>query len=88
MLKPDTIYNFHVLEGLKKLPDESIDMVDLTLVQEHILGTEIITESKALLAADVDASGDVNSLDVALIKKYLLGLITEFPGENQTGGVR
>ncbi|HEX2926442.1 MAG TPA: dockerin type I domain-containing protein, partial [Ruminiclostridium sp.] len=30
--------------------------------------------------ADLDANGDVNALDFSLLKQYLLGSITKFPG--------
>ena len=38
--------------------------------------------TQQLLYGDVDGSGDVNSLDYALIKSYLLGNVTEFPDIN------
>ncbi|RCX14851.1 dockerin type I repeat protein, partial [Anaerobacterium chartisolvens] len=30
--------------------------------------------------ADLDGNGAVNTVDMLLLKQYLLGLITEFPG--------
>lgn len=38
--------------------------------------------SSAFLYGDLDGSGDVNSLDYALIKGYVLGLVASFPSEN------
>jgi hypothetical protein len=35
-----------------------------------------------LLYGDLDDSGDVNALDIALMKQYLLGIITTFPTVN------
>lgn len=61
--------------------DESIDSLDLMLIQKHLLGTETI-ENTGL--ADLDASGTVDALDFALMKQYLLGIITAFPGESVT----
>ncbi len=47
------------------------------LIMKHLLGETL--ENTAL--ADLDASGTVDAIDFALMKQYLLGIVTIFPGQ-------
>ena len=58
--------------------DGQIDAIDFQLITKHILGTEILQNTKP---ADLNADGSVDSLDSVLLKQYLLGMITKFPAE-------
>ncbi|EMS72235.1 endo-1,4-beta-xylanase [Ruminiclostridium cellobioparum] len=58
--------------------DGQIDAIDFQLIKKHILGTEILRDTKP---ADLNADGSVDSLDFVLLKQYLLGMITKFPAE-------
>ncbi|MCQ2514512.1 MAG: dockerin type I domain-containing protein [Ruminococcus sp.] len=53
--------------------DGNINVEDITLIQQYLVGLENLTE-KQLVLADVDGSGIVNIKDATTIQKYLLGL--------------
>ena len=52
---------------------------DLTSLQRHILGISRITNPYKLIAADVNRSGTINSLDYRLIKRLILRVVNDFP---------
>lgn len=61
---------------------DQTDMItseDATAVFAHVLGTAIIEDPLALLAADVDDSGVVDLADVTLLTDYVTGKISELP---------
>lgn len=49
------------------------------LVAQHIVETITLTGDD-FLAADVNDDFAVNGADLLLIKRYIVGIITEFPG--------
>ena len=57
--------------------DNSVDVLDATLVQKHSSGTADLTE-KQLAAADVNSDNNVDILDAIEIQKFAAGKITEF----------
>lgn len=59
--------------------DKGVNSLDLSALRLHILGAAQLTGTN-LANADVDASGDVNSIDFGYVRKYLLGMISSFPG--------
>jgi hypothetical protein len=54
--------------------------LDFVALKKHLLGIEVLKDPKL---ADLDGSGTVDVLDFSLLKKYLLGNITAFPGESK-----
>ncbi len=63
-------------------PDAAMDGVttfDLVLISRHILQIDLFASPYQLIAADVNGSGTVSSLDMVLIQKRILGLIDAFP---------
>ena len=55
---------------------------DILLIQNHILGNKKIKLIPSLVAADVDNSGNVSSLDIILLRKILLGYPNSFSTDN------
>ncbi|ACL76467.1 glycosyl hydrolase 53 family protein [Ruminiclostridium cellulolyticum] len=74
------------MKGSKNKKLIVISLLILILVFEnlilHINNYTVSAAAPQLLYGDVDVSGEVNSLDYALIKSYLLGNITDFPDVN------
>lgn len=56
-----------------------ITVADLSLIQRHVLGSQLLGNAYKVIAADVDKSGAVTSLDVVLVRDMLLGNRTSFP---------
>jgi len=61
--------------------DGDINVLDVVLIQQHVLGLEELDEDQEAVA-DVNGDGDINVQDVTLIMQYSLGLIDEFPHAN------
>jgi len=55
---------------------------DIILIQHHILGINKLKSIPTLIAADMDNSGSVSSLDIIMIRKLLVGYPTDFSKEN------
>ena len=55
---------------------------DILLIQNHILGNNRIKSIPSLVAADVDNSGVVSSLDIIMLRKIILGYTSNFVVEN------
>lgn len=56
-----------------------ISTVDLIAIQRHILGVELLDSPYKLIAADVNADGQVNATDLVELRKLILGIYTELP---------
>ncbi len=56
--------------------DDSVDIIDLIKTKKHIVGADILT-GVDFNAADLDKNGTVNSADLILLRKILLGIDTE-----------
>jgi hypothetical protein len=63
-------------------PLAGISTKDILLIQNHILGNNKIKSIPSLVAADVDNSGVVSSLDIIMLRKILLGYTSDFLVEN------
>jgi hypothetical protein len=63
-------------------PLAGISTKDILLIQNHILGNNRIKSIPSLVAADVDNSGGVSSLDIIMLRKLILGYSSNFVEEN------
>ncbi|NOT35749.1 MAG: T9SS type A sorting domain-containing protein [Saprospiraceae bacterium] len=66
------IYNEDWLSGVSTL--------DIVRIQKHILGVDPFTSPFEWLAADVNKDGRVSSQDISLVRKLILGTVTEVKG--------
>lgn len=58
---------------------EGVSVIDLVVIQRHILGTEIMTSPYKMIAADVDGSQSITPIDLIHLRKYILGIDDNFP---------
>ena len=56
-----------------------ISVLDIVLIQKHILGLKPFDTPHNYIAADVNDNGKVNGVDIVQIRKALLDYYTEFP---------
>ncbi len=56
-----------------------ISAMDLVLIQKHILGLDPFTKETQRIGADANGDTKVTAQDMIVIRKLILGLITEFP---------
>jgi hypothetical protein len=70
MLKPNN--NIEWMNG--------ISTMDLLLIQRHILGLGRLNTPYKLIAADVNNDEKINATDLVLLRKLILGITTDIPG--------
>jgi hypothetical protein len=59
---------------------EGVNVMDIDLIYRHAAGTRVITDTIALIAADVNEDGIVDIADGELIRDYTFLHVDEFPG--------
>lgn len=57
--------------------DGSIDMFDVVLMRQAVLGK--LTDEMALKAADIDGENEINVTDLVLVYNFVMGKINTFP---------
>ena len=65
-----------------------ISTLDIVQIQRHILGTQPLASPYKIIAADVNNSGSVTTLDMALIRSLILHNTTSFPGNRNWAFVK
>lgn len=63
---------------------EGVSTLDIIIIQKHILGLNSLSSPYKMIAADVNRSGTITSLDVIAIRRVILNLDTHFPNGNDT----
>ena len=89
-MKETEAFGYYVLEDLpmdedytitpynNKDPRQGVNAFDLVLISRHILGIEAIPSPYKMIAADVNKSGTITTLDMLELRKLLLFIDTEF----------
>ena len=60
-------------------PLNGVTTYDLVLISKHILGLEALDSPYKMIAADVNKSGGITGLDIAELRKLILGTYQVFP---------
>ncbi|MCB0545841.1 MAG: hypothetical protein KDC70_20100, partial [Saprospiraceae bacterium] len=68
-----------VTPELYENPLNGVSTYDLVLISKHILGLKAFDSPYKWIAADVNKTNSITSLDVAEIRKLILGIYSEFP---------
>ncbi len=61
---------------------DGVSTLDLLLIQKHILKIDTLDSAYDILAADINHSNSISSLDLVSLRKVILGLELEFPNNN------
>lgn len=70
--------DYSIVPQLDKDHLNGVSTFDLVLVQKHILGTQLLTDPYQLIAADVNNSRAVSTLDLIQIRKLVLSIDARF----------
>ncbi len=62
-------------------PLNGVSTFDLVRINKHILGVELFENPFQYIAADVNNSATITTLDIIEIKKLILGITAELPGD-------
>ncbi|RMF04724.1 MAG: HYR domain-containing protein, partial [Bacteroidetes bacterium] len=68
--------------------DNGVTTFDIVLISKHILGTDLFASPYQMLAADVNRSGTITTLDMIQIRKLILNIDTEFANNTSWRFVR
>jgi len=68
-----------ITPGKDNDPLNGVSTYDLSLITKHILGLAPLNSPYKLIAADVNNSRSVTTLDVIDLRKLILGIYTDFP---------
>jgi hypothetical protein len=63
-------------------PLNGVTTYDIALIQRHILGTHYLDNPYKLIAADVNNDGQINVVDIAQLRRLILGTYDEFPNND------
>ncbi len=69
-------YNISVMKNTD--PRNGIDLLDLALLQDHIITRTILTDPYKLLAADLNRDGSIDILDLAELQDLIITRINSF----------
>jgi len=82
-------YNFNVIQGGSYQitpsktdaisPTAGLSTLDILLIQRHILNIQPLSSPYKIIAADVNQSGSVSTMDILLIKSLILQNTSSFP---------
>ena len=72
MVVPDKVDDY--LNGVSTL--------DLIFIQRHVLGLDVLDTPYKILAADVNGSESVTSIDIVELRKLILGIYSELPNNS------
>lgn len=61
-------------------PLQGVSVMDIILIQRHILGVVRLNSPYKMIAADVNRSGTITTLDIIQMQRLILGVVNGFPG--------
>ena len=77
------MYNDYTLEAVKDIEYlNGVSTLDIVLIQKHILGLQQLDSPYKIIAADVNNSQSVSSIDLIELRKLILGIYHELPNND------
>jgi len=70
--------DFTVIPSKDDFHENGISTFDVILMQKHIVGSGLLTSPYQQIAADVNRSGTITTLDLIQLRKIVLGIDTRF----------
>jgi hypothetical protein len=81
-------YDYSVVPQLDKDHLNGISTFDLVLMSQHILGLKRFQSPYQMIAADVNRSGGITTLDLIQLRKLILNLEVDFPNNTSWRFIR
>jgi len=79
-VSPNGNYSIKASKNNDSVKNNGVTVIDAILVQSHILNKSLLNSPYKIIAADVNNSGDVSTIDILYIKRLALGIDTTFKG--------
>lgn len=70
--------NYIIRPSKQDAPLNGVSSLDLLVMEKHILGQELLTDSYLRIAADINKSGTITVSDLIELRRLILGSITMF----------
>ncbi len=74
--------DYSVVPAKNTEPLNGVTTFDLVLIQKHILGTKLLESPYKMIAADINNSGSITTLDLLEMRKLILFLVPNFPNNS------
>jgi len=71
-------YDYTVIPELDSNPLNGISTLDLVLITKHILNEQALDSPYKLIAADIDGSNHITTIDLILLRRLILALDDDF----------
>ena len=79
-----TNYDYTISVQDNKEVMNGVSTLDMVMIQRHILGFEVLTDPKKIIASDIDNNGKITAADLLALRKNILGISTDFPNGQQS----
>jgi len=76
---PEPGSNFTLKPYKNNNPINGVTTYDLVLIAQHILGIRPLGSPYKMIAADVNYDGKISTLDIVLLRKFILGIDLDLP---------
>lgn len=73
--------DYHLLPQKKGKEPEGISTLDIVMLSRHLLGEKLLKNPYQVIAADVNLSNSISTLDIIWMRKMILKQIDKFPHE-------
>lgn len=74
--------NYSLTPSLNETPLNGVSSFDLILIAKHLVGIQSLDSPYKMIAADVNKSGSVTTMDLVELRKLILYVDTEFQNNN------
>ena len=80
ILEPNGSYTIRPTKNNDIVKTNGVSVLDLLLIQSHILGINLLNSPYKIIAADANNDGVISVLDLLVLQRLILGLDTTLPG--------
>jgi Dockerin type I domain len=72
-------YKLHATKTIDNDKKNGVTTLDLALISKHLLGEQLLDSPYKIIAADVNQDGEIDALDMLIIRRFLLNTIPTLP---------
>jgi Dockerin type I domain len=73
------LYKLHATKTIDTDKKNGVTTLDLALISKHLLGEQLLNSPYKIIAADVNQDGEVDALDMLIIRRFLLNITPTLP---------
>jgi hypothetical protein len=73
------LYKLHATKTIDTDKKNGVTTLDLALISKHLLGEQLLDSPYKIIAADVNQDGEVDALDMLIIRRFLLNITPTLP---------